>query len=159
MEEKVLIVDETGVEKEFELVVSFDIEDKTYVLVSENEESDDVYAFFKADRLMPVEDEAELALIEAKYDEIMGIDDHDHDDEANVISLVDDTGVVKDFEIIASLDIQEKKYMLLAESEDVCPFFVTEDGEGLMPVEDEAEFALVLEAYEELIEKNKLKEV
>ena len=157
MEEKVIIVDETGAEKEFELVVSFDIEDKTYVLVSENEESDDVYAFIKADRLIPVEDDAELALIEAKYDEIMEIDDHD--DEANVISLADDTGVVKDFEIIASLDVQEKKYLMLAENEDVCPFFVTEDGEGLMPVEDEAEFALVLEAYEELIEINKLKEV
>lgn len=76
MEEKILLVGDDGIEKEFELVVSLDIEEKTYVLLSENEDSDDVYPFFVTEDedgevLMPVEDEAEFALIEAAYEELM----------------------------------------------------------------------------------------
>ena len=160
MEEKIMLIDDAGVERQYELVLSFDIEEKTYVLVSENEESDDVYPFFKtADQgLKPVEDEHELALVEAKYDEIMGPEEHDHhhDDQAEMIAVMDETGVEKKYEIIVSLDIEDKTYMLLSENgeSDVYPFYVTEDGEGLMPVEDELEFALIAEAYEGLVGNN-----
>jgi uncharacterized protein YrzB (UPF0473 family) len=76
MEEKIMLVDDSGTEKEFEIVVSFDIEDKTYVLLSENEESDDVYPFVVTEDedgevLLPVEDEAEFEMVAAAYDEIM----------------------------------------------------------------------------------------
>lgn len=87
MEEKIMLVDDTGVEREFELVVSFDIEDKTYVLLSENEESDDVFPFVVTEDedgevLMPVEDEAEFDLVAAAYEEIMDeLDDEDDEDE------------------------------------------------------------------------------
>lgn len=86
MEEKIMLVDDTGVEKEFELVVSFDIGEKTYVLLSENEESDDVFPFVitedeDGEVLMPVEDEAEFALIEAAYDEIMDEEYEDEDED------------------------------------------------------------------------------
>lgn len=86
--EKILLVGDDGIEKEFEVVVSFDIEEKTYVLLSENEDSDDVYPFVitedeDGEVLMPVEDEAEFALIEAAYDELMDeeYDDEDEEDE------------------------------------------------------------------------------
>jgi uncharacterized protein YrzB (UPF0473 family) len=82
MEEKILLVDDDGVEKEFELVVSFDVGDKTYVLLSENEESDDVFPFYIANDddgevLLPVDNEAEFAIIEAAYDELMESEDED----------------------------------------------------------------------------------
>lgn len=83
--EKILLVGDDGIEKEFEIVISFDIEEKTYVLLSENEECDDVFPFFitedeDGEVLMPVEDEAEFALIEAEYDKIME-EEYDDDEE------------------------------------------------------------------------------
>ena len=42
---KITLLDEDGVERVFELVISFDIEDKTYVLLAESEESEDVFPF------------------------------------------------------------------------------------------------------------------
>ncbi|AFA47774.1 hypothetical protein DUF1292 [Acetobacterium woodii DSM 1030] len=88
MEEKIMLVDDTGVEREFELVVSFDIEDKTYVLLSENEESDDVFPFVvtedeEGEVLMPVEDEAEFELVAAAYDEIMDAEDYEDEEDAD----------------------------------------------------------------------------
>ncbi len=82
--------------------------------------------------------------------------DHHHDDQAEMIAVMDETGVEKKYEIIVSLDIEDKTYMLLSENgeSDVYPFYVTEDGEGLMPVEDELEFALIAEAYEGLAGNN-----
>ena len=52
------------------------------MLLTEGEESDDVFAFFidedeEGEILVPVEDEAEFALIEAEYDRIM---DEEYDD-------------------------------------------------------------------------------
>lgn len=88
MEEKtetIFLVSDDGVEKEYEVVESFDIGEKTYLLLSENEESDDVFPFFIAldedgeEILVPVEDEAEFALIEAAYDE--EYDDEEEDEE------------------------------------------------------------------------------
>ncbi|MEA4806804.1 hypothetical protein ACWI_17490 [Acetobacterium wieringae] len=76
MEEKIILEDENGVAREFDLEISFPLGEKTYVLLTEGEESDDVFAFFidedeEGEILVPVEDEAEFALIEAEYDRIM----------------------------------------------------------------------------------------
>lgn len=87
MEEKILLVGDDGVEREFELVVSFDIEDKTYVLLSENEESDDVFPFVvtedeEGEVLMPVETEEEFNIVAAAYEEIMDAEEDEEEDEA-----------------------------------------------------------------------------
>lgn len=89
---KVILLDENGEEKEFELVISFDVEDKTYVLLAEDEESDDVYPFYIGtdddgqEVLLPV-GEDEFALVEETYNQIMeeeddecscGCEDHHH---------------------------------------------------------------------------------
>ncbi len=80
MEDKILLIDENGEEREFELIVSIDIEDKTYVLLSEDEDSDDVYPFVigqdeEGEVLMPVEDEDEFQLIEEAYSQLMEEDE------------------------------------------------------------------------------------
>ena len=69
-----------GEEKEFEIVVSFDIGDKTYVLLAgEGEEA--VYPFAietdedGEDMLVAVEDEDEFKLIEEAYDALADDDD------------------------------------------------------------------------------------
>lgn len=76
MDDKILLIDENGEEREFELIVSIDIKDKTYVLLSEDDESDDVYPFVigqdeEGEVLMPVEDEEEFLLIEEAYAQLM----------------------------------------------------------------------------------------
>lgn len=82
-ENRIVLLDEEGVEQEFELVISFDVEDKRYVLLAEDEESDDVFPFEVIvdeqgmETLRPVEDEAEFALIEEAYDALV---DEDEDD-------------------------------------------------------------------------------
>lgn len=161
MDDKIRLVDDTGSEKEFELVVKFDLGDKTYVLVTENEESDAVYPFFMSpdQALLPVEDEAELALVEAKYDEIMEVEeaDHHHEAQTELIAVMDEAGQEKTYELVVSLDIEDKTYLLLADREEndgLIPFYLTEDGEGLLPVVDECEFAMISEVYEGLAENN-----
>ena len=94
MEEKIILEDENGVAREFDLEVSFPLGEKTYVLLTEGEESDDVFAFFidvdeDGEILVPVEDEAEFALIEAEYDRIMDeeyedLEEDEDDDEGEV---------------------------------------------------------------------------
>lgn len=80
MDDKILLIDENGDEREFELIVSIDIEDKTYVLLSEDEDSEDVYPFVigqdeEGEVLMPVEDEDEFLLIEEAYSQLMEDDE------------------------------------------------------------------------------------
>ena len=76
-ENKIILMDEDGVEREFELVISFDIKDKTYALLAESEESDDVFPFIIEEdengemTLLPVEADAEFELISETYDQIM----------------------------------------------------------------------------------------
>ncbi|WP_243135733.1 DUF1292 domain-containing protein [Acetobacterium tundrae] len=86
-EETISLIDDEGNEKDYEVVIRFDIEDKEYVLLSEDEESDDVYAFLitedeEGQVLMQVEDEAEFALVAEAYDELMDeMDEEDDEDE------------------------------------------------------------------------------
>ena len=87
-ENKIMLLDENGVERECELVISFDIGEKSYALLAENEESDDVFPFVVEEdengemTLMPVESDEEFKLIEETYDQIMEEEDeeeeHDH---------------------------------------------------------------------------------
>jgi len=87
MRETIFLVNDDGIEKEYEVVESFDIEEKSYLLLSENEESDDVFPFFiiidenGEEGLMPVEDEAEFALIAEFYDNLDYDDEEDEEDE------------------------------------------------------------------------------
>lgn len=86
-ENKIILMDEDGVEREFELVISFDIKDKTYALLAESEESDDVFPFIIEEdengemTLLPVEDDAEFELISETYDQIMEEEFGDDEDE------------------------------------------------------------------------------
>ena len=83
---KITLLDEDGVERVFELVISFDIEDKTYVLLAESEESEDVFPFViredenSEETLYPVESEEEFALIEQTYEQLMEEDDDDDEE-------------------------------------------------------------------------------
>ncbi|KNZ43287.1 DUF1292 domain-containing protein [Acetobacterium bakii] len=87
MRETIFLVNDDGIEKEYEVVESFDIEEKSYLLLSENEESDDVFPFFITidengeEGLMPVEDEAEFALIAEFYDSLDYDDEEEEDEE------------------------------------------------------------------------------
>lgn len=84
--------------------------------------------------------------------------DHDHDHELeNTIFLVDDTGEEVEFEIIITLEHEGKEYALLRkpsdeDSDEMYAFRIEEDEEGeiLMPVEDDAEIELIQKAYDEL---------
>lgn len=82
-ENRIVLLDDEGMEQEFELVVSFDVGDKRYVLLAENEESDDVFPFAIVEDengeevLFPVEDEEEFKLIQEAYDSLM--DDEDEE--------------------------------------------------------------------------------
>lgn len=81
---KIILLDENGEEKEFELVMTFDVEDKTYVLLAEDEESDDVFPFYIGtdengeDILLPVEED-EFELVESTYNQIMDEEEEEHD--------------------------------------------------------------------------------
>jgi len=85
-EETISLIDDEGNEKDYEVVIRFDIDNKEYVLLSEDEESDDVYAFLitedeEGQVLMQVEDEAEFALVAEAYDELMDEMEEDDEDE------------------------------------------------------------------------------
>jgi|ADurb_H2B_03_Slu_FD_contig_123_17661_length_5502_multi_16_in_0_out_2_4 uncharacterized protein YrzB (UPF0473 family) len=86
-EESIGLLDEDGVETAYEVVLRFDVEDKEYVLLAEDEESEDVHAFLITEDeegpvLSEIDNEAEFAIVEAAYDVIM--DDLMADDEGDV---------------------------------------------------------------------------
>ncbi|MGL4451522.1 MAG: DUF1292 domain-containing protein [Sarcina sp.] len=75
-------------------------------------------------------------------------------DELNSIILSDENGVEVAFEIITKLEIEDSEFFLLSpENEDddiIIAMRVVEDEEGnlgLEPVENEAELAMIEEAY------------
>ncbi|MBF7095771.1 DUF1292 domain-containing protein [Alkalibacter mobilis] len=81
--------------------------------------------------------------------------DHDHEHE-NTIFLVDDNGEEIEFEIIVTLEYKGAEYALLKkphdEEDDMFAFRIEEDEEGeiLMPVEDDEEIAAIQEIYDQL---------
>lgn len=79
-------------------------------------------------------------------------------EENKVITMLDEDGEKVDFEIIEIIELDENKYALLApigEEEDafVYKIEVVDEKEQYIAVEDEEEFAKVLEEYESTFEE------
>ncbi|MGI6108796.1 MAG: DUF1292 domain-containing protein [Eubacteriaceae bacterium] len=80
-------------------------------------------------------------------------------DESNRFLLKNENGEEQEFELVVSLDIDDKTYILLADEGDdsVYPFVIRTDEDGeemLYPVEDEDEFKLIEEAYDALSDED-----
>lgn len=77
---KIVLLDEDNQECEFELVCNFFIGEKQYVILAENEDSDDVFPFQIVDEkngnmsLLPIDSEEEFAQVEEMYNQIMDED-------------------------------------------------------------------------------------
>ena len=79
-------------------------------------------------------------------------------EENKVITMVDEDGEKVDFEIIEIIELDENKYALLApigEEEDAFVYKIelVDDKEQYIAVENEEEFARVLEEYESTFEE------
>ena len=79
---------------------------------------------------------------------------HDHDDDMDIITLNLDDGTEVECAIMGTFEVEDKEYMALLaiDDDEVLLFSYSEDEEGfeLMPIEEDAEFDLVSEAYYEL---------
>lgn len=94
------------------------------------------------------------------------------DEEFSVLVLVDDEGVEHEFELLAEMEIENEKYRVLIplmeeeEMEDIDEFeaeivilkvVYDEDGsEMLSDIEDEEEWEMVADAWQELVENEEL---
>ncbi|WP_298844436.1 DUF1292 domain-containing protein [Clostridium sp.] len=79
-------------------------------------------------------------------------------EENKIITMLDEDGEKVDFEIIEIIELDENKYALLApigEEEDAFVYKIelVDDKEQYIAVEDEEEFAKVLEEYESTFEE------
>lgn len=81
----------------------------------------------------------------------------------NIINLVDENGVESQFEIILTLEAEEKEYAILVPIEDedaeealIFRIDQDEDGEILVPLEDDAEYEIVVDVYNTLMEEEGL---
>jgi len=79
-------------------------------------------------------------------------------EENKIITMVDEDGEKVDFELIEIIELDESKYALLApigEEEDAFVYKIelVDDKEQYISVEDEEEFARVLEEYESTFEE------
>ena len=65
-ENSIYIIDDTGKEVEMKIFLTFDYNDKQYVVVYEENNEDDLYAFVYDDKgnLYPVENEEELDIVD-----------------------------------------------------------------------------------------------
>ncbi|MCG8540375.1 MAG: DUF1292 domain-containing protein [Clostridia bacterium] len=81
-------------------------------------------------------------------------------DKKNVITLIDENNRETEFEVVATLELNDTEYSILlpldGETEEGLVFkIVEEDGEEVLRyVEDSREIDMVAKAYEELIEKD-----
>ncbi len=81
-------------------------------------------------------------------------------DKKNVITLIDENNRETEFEVVATLELNNTEYSILlpldGETEEGLVFkIVEEDGEEVLRyVEDSREIDMVAKAYEELIEKD-----
>ncbi len=77
-------------------------------------------------------------------------------DDNNKVVLQNEDGEEQTFEHVMTLEVGDKTYVLLSEEgddENVFPYFITKDEEGgdiLEPVDDDEEFALICETYDNL---------
>lgn len=81
----------------------------------------------------------------------------------NIISLVDENGVESEFEVILTLEANNKEYAVLMpvddeESEEALVFRIDqdEDGEMLVPLEDDKEYEIVVDVYNTLMDEEGL---
>ncbi|MCB2355124.1 DUF1292 domain-containing protein [Clostridium estertheticum] len=79
-------------------------------------------------------------------------------EENKIITMLDEDGEKVDFEIIEIIELDENKYALLApigEEDDAFVYKIelVDDKEQYIAVEDEEEFAKVLEEYESTFEE------
>ena len=79
MENKIYITDDNGKEIEMNILFTFDMEKKNYVVVYENNNEDDLYAFEYDDNgnLLMIEDEETLEKVQEVIDAFDGIEDEE----------------------------------------------------------------------------------
>lgn len=76
-ENTIVLLDETGNEVEFELIITIEKDEKEYALLKNMEDdSEDMFAFRidsdeEGDLLIPVEDDEEIQMIQDLYNEII----------------------------------------------------------------------------------------
>ena len=82
MENKIYITDDDGNEREMNILFTFDMNDKNYVVVYENDNDEELFAFtYDEDgNLYVVEDEEELENVQEVIDAFDGIDDEEKED-------------------------------------------------------------------------------
>ena len=88
----------------------------------------------------------------------------DQEEERNWVTLVDEEGVEHRFDLLNIIDLEEKKYAVMVpefqeegENEEAVIFRIDTDTDGeevLVDIEDDAEFAKVCEALEEMIDED-----
>lgn len=82
----------------------------------------------------------------------------------NIINLIDENGVESQFEIILTLEAEGKEYAILMpveeeeEAEEALVFRIDQDeqGEILVPLEDDKEYEIVVDVYNTLMEEEGL---
>ena len=82
----------------------------------------------------------------------------------NIINLIDEKGVESQFEIILTLEAEGKEYAILMpveeeeEAEEALVFRIDQDeqGEILVPLEDDKEYEIVVDVYNTLMEEEGL---
>ena len=81
----------------------------------------------------------------------------------NIISLVDENGVESEFEVILTLEANEKEYAILMPVDDegveealVFRIDQDEEGEMLVPLEDDKEYEIVVDVYNTLMDEEGL---
>ena len=81
----------------------------------------------------------------------------------NIISLLDENGVESQFEVILTLEADNKEYGILMpvedeEAEEALVFRIDQDEEGemLVPLEDDQEYQIVVDVYNTLMDEEGL---
>lgn len=91
------------------------------------------------------------------------------DNDVNVITLLDEDGEEKEFDVVTKLDIEDKEYVIVvpkeeAENDDEAEAIalrIDKDSDGndvLIVVDDDDEFEIVSEAYETLFYEDESEE-
>ena len=81
----------------------------------------------------------------------------------NIISLLDENGVESQFEVILTLEAENKEYAILMpvddeEAEEALVFRIDQDEEGemLVPLEDDKEYEIVVDVNKTLMDEEGL---
>ena len=76
---KIYITDDNGVEREMNILFTFDMNDKNYVVVYEGENDEELFAlqYDEDGNLYVVEDEEELEMVQEVIDAFDGVEDEE----------------------------------------------------------------------------------